>query len=72
MVAHVVEEFQVLRDYRVMILDRDIRTEEQTRCRIDGQSYTPIRLGGTTVPIPLNYIAVKARRSFKGSSVEVV
>lgn len=71
MVAHVIDEFQVLRDYTVMVLDRE--TEDGTACyRIDGQIYIPVRLGATTVPIPRNYLAVRARRSFKGSAVESV
>lgn len=71
MVAHVIDEFQVLTEYIVMVLDREV--EGSNICyRIDGQTYTPIRLGATTVPIPRNYIAVKAKKSFKGSSVEVV
>ncbi len=71
MVAHVIDEFRVLKDYMVMVLDRDV--EDTKVCyRIDGQTYTPVSLGATTVPIPKNYIAVKAKKSFKGSSVEVV
>lgn len=69
MVAHVIDEFQVLRDYTVMVLDCDIDVGT-ARYRIDGQIYVPVRLGATTVPIPRNYIAVKSRRSFKGSAVE--
>lgn len=71
MVAHVIDEFQVLREYTVMVLDQDI--EGGAVCyRIDGQTYNPVCLGATTVPIPRNYIAIKTKRSFKGSSVEVV
>lgn len=70
MFARVIDEFQVLREYRVMVLDRDVDTSEVYR--IDGELYTPVRLGATTVPIPRNYIAVKARRSFKGSAVELM
>lgn len=72
MVAHVIDEFQVLKDYMVMILDREVSQSSRDSCRIDGQTYVPVRLGATTVPIPRNYIAVKARKSFKGSSVEFV
>lgn len=71
MVAHVVDEFQVLRDYIVMVLDRDVELGGGC-CRIGGQIFTPVRLGGTTVPIPRNYIAVKTRGSFKGASVELM
>lgn len=70
MVAHVIDEFHVLRDYTVMVLDREV--EDSICCRIDGQTYAPIYLGSATVPIPRNYLAVKARRSFKGHAVEVV
>ncbi len=71
MIAHVIDEFHVLRDYTVMVLDRE--TEDGAICyRIDGQVYMPVRLGSTTVPIPRNYLAVKACRSFKGSAVESV
>lgn len=71
MVAHVIDEFRVLKDYMVIILDQEV--ERGNICyRIDGQTYAPVRLGATTVPIPRNYIAVKAKKSFKGSSVEVV
>lgn len=70
MVAHVIDEFRVLKDYMVMVLDQEVDSSGQISYRIDGQSYTPVRLGTTTVPIPRNYIAVKARKSFKGSAVE--
>lgn len=69
MVAHVIDEFQVLRDYTVMVLDCDIDVGT-ARYRIDGQIYVPVRLGATTVPIPRNYLAVRSRRSFKGFAVE--
>lgn len=71
MVAHVIDEFRVLKDYMVMVLDREV--EEVNSCyRIDGTVYTPVCLTATTVPIPRNYIAVKAKKSFKGAAVEVV
>lgn len=71
MVAHVIDEFRVLKDYIVMVLDQEV--EDDKICyRIDGQTYAPVSLGATTVPIPRNYIAVKTNRSFKGSSVEFV
>lgn len=71
MVAHVIDEFRVLKDYIVMVLDQEV--EDDKICyRIDGQTYAPVSLGSTTVPIPRNYIAVKTNRSFKGSSVEFV
>ena len=72
MVAHVIDEFRVLKDYIVMILDQEVAEDAQVCYRIDGQTYSPVSLGATTVPIPRNYIAVKAKKSFKGSSVEVV
>ncbi len=71
MIAHVIDEFQVLRNYTVMILDRDMDSGT-VGYRIDGQVYAPVRLGATTVPIPRNYIAVRARRSFKGLAVEAM
>lgn len=71
MVAHVVDEFRVLKDYMVIVLDREVEDTEVCY-RIDGQTYAPVSLGATTVPIPRNYIAVKAKKSFKGSAVEVV
>ncbi len=70
MFARVVDEFQVLREYTVMVLDREVGAS--SAYRIDGELYTPIGLGATTVPIPRNYIAVKSRRSFKGSAVELM
>lgn len=71
MIAHVVDEFCVLKDYTVMILDQEIDGERNSY-RIGGQTYAPVVLGATTVPIPRNYITVKAKNSFKGLSVEVV
>lgn len=71
MIVHVIDEFRVLKDYTVMVLDQDV-IGDSSGYRIDGQVYTPVRLGNTTVPIPRNYIAVKAKNSFKGASVEVV
>lgn len=71
MVAHVIDEFRVLKDYIVMVLDQEVE-KNTAGYRIDGQLYTPVCLGATTVPIPGNYIAVKTRQSFKGAVVEVI
>lgn len=71
MVARVIDEFRVLKDYMVMVLDCEVK-DQPAGYRIDGQLYTPVPLGATTVPIPGNYIAVKTKRSFKGASVELV
>lgn len=70
MVMHVVDEFQVLDNYTVMVLDQELGDEPRS-CRIRGQVYTPISLRGTTVPLPRNYLAVKSRASFKGATVEL-
>lgn len=74
MTAHVVDEFLVLEKYRVMVLDQDINCKPHARYRIGGKLFDPIRIHVQTRndTIPLNYIAIKATESFKGSSVEFI
>ncbi len=74
MSAHVIDDFQVLGRYRVMVLDRDVCGESHASYRINGQTYHPIALHQrrNTNDIPLNYIAIRSTESFKGASVEII
>lgn len=74
MIAKVVDEFQVLGRYKVMVLDREVCSEPPAHYRIGGQLFDPIRLHRRSVSdtIPLNYIAVRSTGSFKGLAVEAV
>lgn len=69
--AHVIEEFQVLGRYHVMILDQDA---PQGRYRINGRTFEPVELhtGVSPAAIPRNYIAVRSTESFRGAAVEFV
>ncbi len=74
MSAYVIDDFQILGRYRVMVLDRDVCSEAHAGYRINGQIYSPIALhqSPTTNEIPLNYIAIRTTESFKGASVEMI
>lgn len=74
MTAQVVDEFLVLDKYRVMVLDQEIRCKPNEHYRINGETFAPVRIHVQTHSdsIPLNYIAVKSKSSFKGSNVEIV
>jgi len=74
MTAQVMDDFQVLQRYRVMVLDRDICPDTPAYYRINGEIFDPVRIhsrkDGDTMP--RNYIAIRSTNSFKGSSVEFV
>lgn len=74
MTAQVIDEFLVLDKYRVMVLDREIRCNPHEHYRINGIIFDPVKIHVQTHTdtIPLNYIAIKSKSSFKGSSVEIV
>lgn len=74
MTAQVVDEFLVLEKYRVMVLDRDVQCKPNARYQINGEILDPIRIHVQTHTdtIPMNYIAVKGTKSFKGSTIEFV
>ena len=72
MTAQVMDDFQVLQRYRVMVLDRDAWPESSTRYRINGEVYDPVcihtRKANDTMP--RNYIAIRSTQAFKGATVE--
>lgn len=74
MTARIMEDFQVLQRYRVMVLDRDACLEASARYRINGAVYEPVRIHTQKASdtMPKNYIAVRSTESFKGASVEFV
>lgn len=74
MTAQVVDDFQVLRRYRVMILDRDACPEGSARYKINGQVYDPVRIHSrkSDDTMPKNYIAIRSTQVFKGAAVEFI
>lgn len=72
MTAQIMDDFQVLQRYRVMVLDRDITPEPPAGYRINGQLFEPVPIhsqkSGDTMP--RNYIAIRSTDAFKGSCVE--
>ena len=74
MTAQIIDDFQVLQRYRVMVLDRDACLDEPARYRINGQVYDPVpihsRKSGDTMP--KNYIAIRSTQVFKGAAVEFI
>ena len=74
MTAQVMDDFQVLQRYRVMVLDREAGLEDADYYRIDGEVYAPVRIhshkAGDTMP--RNYIAIRSTRNLKGATVEFI
>ena len=72
MTARIMDDFQVLQRYRVMVLDRDACMEESSRYRINGTVYdsVPIHSRSGSDTMPRNYIAIRSTASFKGAAVE--
>lgn len=72
--AQIMDDFQVLQRYRVMVLDRDACLEPPSRYKINGALYDPVcihsRKAGDTMP--RNYIAIRSTESFKGAAVEFI
>lgn len=63
--AHVIDEYQVLGRYHVLILDQNA---PKGPCRINGKVFEPLALQGRG--IPQNYLAFRGSGAFKGATVE--
>lgn len=74
MTAQIMDDFQVLEKYRVMVLDRDACFEPPTRYRINGEVYDPVCIHSQKEndTMPRNYIAIRSTQVFKGAAVEFV
>ena len=74
MQAQIMDDFQVLQRYRVMVLDREACLEPPARYRINGEVYDPVCIHSKsrTDTMPRNYIAVRSTKSFKGAAVEFI
>ena len=74
MTARIMEDFQVLQRYRVMVLDRDAHPEEAARYRINGRTFDPVPIHSrrSDDTMPRNFIAIRSTECFKGAAVEFV
>ena len=73
MTARILEDFQVLARYRVMVLDRD--AVPATACyTITANLFDPAPIHGRKEndTMPKNYIAIRYKGCFKGQSVEFI
>ena len=72
MTATIMDEFQVLQRYHVLVLDRE--AAEADGYRINGVLFDPVpihaREGNDTMP--KNFIAIRSRGCFKGENVEFI
>lgn len=73
MTATIMDEFQVLQRYHVLVLDREASVEA-AGYRINGVLFDPVpihsRKGNDTMP--KNFIAIRYRGCFKGENVEFI
>lgn len=74
MTARIMDDFQVLQRYRVMVLDRDAYPAGNSRYRINGEIFEPVPIhsGKESDTMPKNYIAVRSTGVFKGAAVEFI
>lgn len=74
MTARIMDAFQVLQRYRVMVLDRDAYPAGNSRYRINGEIFEPVPIhsGKESDTMPKNYIAVRSTGVFKGAAVEFI
>ena len=74
MTAQVMDDFQVLQCYRVMVLDRNACLDPSARYRINGEVYNPVRIHSQkeSDTMPRNYIAIRSTKVFSGAAVEFI
>ncbi len=74
MTARIMDDFQVLQRYRVMVLDRDAYPAGNARYKINGEVFEPVPIhsGKESDTMPRNYIAVRSTGIFKGAAVEFI
>ena len=73
MTARILEDFQVLDRYRVMVLDRDA-VPDSSCYKINGILFDPVPIHSKkeTDTMPKNYIAIRYKGCLKGQSVEFI
>ena len=73
MTAKIMDDFQVLHRYRVMVLDRDALPDSSCY-KINGVLFDPVPIHSRkeTDTMPKNYIAIRYKGCLKGQSVEFI
>ena len=73
MTATIMDEFQVLQRYHVLVLDREASVEA-AGYRINGVLFDPVPIHSReeTDTMPKNFIAIRYRGCFKGENVEFI
>ena len=73
MTATIMDEFQVLQRYHVLVLDREASVEA-AGYRINGVLFDPVPIHSRKEndTMPKNFIAIRYRGCFKGENVEFI
>ena len=73
MTATIMDEFQVLQRYPVLVLDREAAAEA-AGYRINGVLFDPVPIHSRKEndTMPKNFIAIRYRGCFKGENVEFI
>ena len=73
MTAQIMDEFQVLQRYHVLVLDRDA-VPDSSCYKISGVLFDPVPIHSRkeTDTMPKNYIAIRYKGCLKGQSVEFI
>ena len=73
MTATIMDEFQVLQRYLVLVLDREAAVEA-AGYRINGVLFDPVPIHSReeTDTMPKHFIAIRYRGCFKGENVEFI
>ena len=73
MTAQIMDEFQVLQRYHVMVLDRDA-APDSVCYKINGVLFDPVPIHSrkSSDTMPKNFIAIRYTGCFKGEAVEFV
>ena len=73
MTATIMDEFQVLQRYHVLVLDREASVEA-AGYRINGVLFDPVPIHSREEndTMPKNFIAIRYRGCFKGENVEFI
>ena len=73
MTAQIMDEFQVLQRYHVLVLDRDA-VPDSSCYKISGVLFDPVLIHSKeeSDTMPKNFIAIRYKGCFKGESVEFV
>ena len=73
MTATIMDEFQVLKRYHALVLDREAAVEA-AGYRINGVLFDPVPIHSRkeSDTMPRNFIAIRSTDSFKGAAVEFI